>query len=371
VLGLEDEQDFFNVICPLVEGRSIILDEDNREKVSLIGEILENDELLGFALNFQESLEAISVSNCISRLQMRGRCGMNVEEELKFIASHFYGIEKDELKELKINLLEEVLSQSDLCLVDEDSFLDFILSLGEEYSTLLGYVECRFLSVSGIEKFLSSVSGENVGSGIWNSICRRLQCEIVARNVKCSRFHFEEFEFSEGGAFSGILSDLTKKCGGNVHENGIVNITSSGDNRNNCWQIANHGWTDCWISQNDANSWVCFEFKNSQISLTSYTLRSHTGTVNYLVHWVIDASNDERSWVEIDRRDTQELVGNNLVKNFRCSGAQTSEFFRFIRIRQTRETSSNSNCLVLCNVEFFGASISVTQVSDSWRHRIR
>jgi hypothetical protein len=181
--------------------------------VSVVGEILENDEILGLVVEFQDSLEAISVSNCISRLKAKERFRLNVEEELTFVASHFYEVKMEELKSLKIDVLEAIVSHSDLCLMDEDSFLDFIWSLGAEYSTLFGYVECRFLSVCGINKFLSRISEENLDSRIWNSICRRLQCEIVDRKVNSNRFGPEGVVYREGQEFSGIMCSLTKKCG--------------------------------------------------------------------------------------------------------------------------------------------------------------
>jgi hypothetical protein len=366
VKGVEGKSEVFKHIWPLVEGRSIELDEMNCESVSMIGEILENEELLGLVVEFKDSLEAISVSNCISRLKAKERYGVKVEEELKFVASHFYEIDENELKDLKIDLLEAIVSHSDLRLSDEDSFLNFIWSLGEEYSAFLGYVECRFLSVSGIDKFVCKVSEENIDidSRIWNSICRRLQCEIVDREVNCNRFagavfregHPFEFVFREGEEFDGILSSLTKKCGGNVHEKGIVNITSSGDQYNKCWQLANHGWNEWWCSTNVADSWVCFDFRNAAISVKSYTLKSHGAGSDYPVHWVIEGSNDQKNWVKIDARDTQELVGKSLVKHFNCSSDHSSEFFRFIRLRQTGKNSSNHDFLMLCNIEFFGVA---------------
>jgi hypothetical protein len=69
---------------------------------------------------------------------------------------------------------------------------------------------------------------------------------------------------------------------------------------------------------------------------------------------VIEGSNDEKNWVNIDTRDTQELAGNYLVKHFNCSGGGASESFRFIRLRQTGKNSTNCDNLMLGNIEFFG-----------------
>jgi hypothetical protein len=70
---------------------------------------------------------------------------------------------------------------------------------------------------------------------------------------------------------------IDEEMWGNVREKGIVNITSSGDGRNKCWQLANHGWTSYGGSTNNANSWACFDFKNSAVCVMSYTLKSISG----------------------------------------------------------------------------------------------
>jgi hypothetical protein len=86
----------------------------------------------------------------------------------------------------------------------------------------------------------------------------------------------EEFPFSNS-PFSGIISHLTSQFGGNVHSQGIVNITSSSDYKNKPWQVADHGWNDHWYSQSVPNSWICFDFKRHSISLKNYTLKTCRG----------------------------------------------------------------------------------------------
>jgi hypothetical protein len=288
---------------------------------------------------------------------MKVGCGVNIGAELKFVASHFYELNERELGGVTPDLLEAVLSHSDLLLIDEDSLLNFILSREEEFSALLGYVECQFLSVSSIDQFLSKVTKENVDSVIWSSICRRLQWESVDDKANCGRFasiKYEEFVVTKGQEFNGILNELTKKCGGNVHEKGIVNITSSGDAYNKCWQLVNHGWTDSYISQNTTSPWVCFDFKDSQIAVRSYSVKSALGRMRFPVSWVIEGSNDQYEWVIIDQRHTKELVGSGMVKNFPCPGGHLPEFFRFVRIRQIGRNSSDDDYLILTGIEFFG-----------------
>ena len=54
----------------------------------------------------------------------------------------------------------------------------------------------------------------------------------------------------------------------------------------------------------------------------------------------------------IDKRDTQDLNGNYIVKNYECHTDRTGdEFYRYIRLRQTGKTSGNYNNLRLSEIE--------------------
>ena len=71
-----------------------------------------------------------------------------------------------------------------------------------------------------------------------------------------------------------------------------------------------------------------------------------------MISWVIEGSNDESSWVSLDTRNTEDLCGDYIVKNYSCSN--TSGFHRYIRIRQTGLTKAGNNYLQLSEIEFFG-----------------
>jgi hypothetical protein len=162
------------------------------------------------------------------------------------------------------------------------------------------------------------------------------------------------FRYHEGGEFDGILSNLSRECGGNVHEKGIINITASSTALNNCWQVADHGWDDRWISNNSPHSWICFDFKDKCVSVTHYTLKSHNGNLNFPVQWEIEGSNDGSAWKSLDSRNTKELAASGRARTFECCNANSDEFFHLIRMRQTGVTSHNSNYLIFSTLEFFG-----------------
>jgi hypothetical protein len=356
----------FESIISLLEGDSIEVNEVNCSSLDCLSVYLENDELSAATLKFRLGSEAICKSNAISRLDMKISHKASGEDELEFISSHFYEFGVEDLKMMKIDDLETVLSSDSLRLESEDSFLEVVSELHEE--GLLRYVECSFLSESGIERFVELISREDFRFDeiLWSSICRRLVRPLKTGNceVGSERFIFKKESFPfEDSPFSGILSHLREKCGGNVHEKGIVSITSSGDECNQSWQVADHGWNDRWHSTNAPNSWICFEFKRNSISLQNYTVKSdpHRGQgYHHLREWVVEGSNDNGNWEILDSRNTQELNGASLVKTFKCSSENSSKFFRFVRLRQTGKNCAGYDNLMLTGIEFFGSLESKT-----------
>jgi hypothetical protein len=167
------------------------------------------------------------------------------------------------------------------------------------------------------------------------------------------RFAALNFAYIEGSEWNGILNHFTEECGGNIHEKGIVNITSSSDARSKCWEVANYGWNDYWASKDVPNSWICFDFKEKSVSLQHYTLKSNNYRY-FCIEWVIEGSNDGNTWKVLDNRNARDLCGNSLVKTYECSTSKSNEFFRFIRMRQTGKDSDNNDNLALAKIEFFG-----------------
>ena len=103
-----------------------------------------------------------------------------------------------------------------------------------------------------------------------------------------------------------------------------------------CHEITNYGWNNHWYTNNAADSWVRFDFKTRRVHLKSYSLKSDGDSAYHLIHWSFEGSNDGNEWKEIDRRDTQDLNGDYIVKFYEWNGNRTNEgFYRYIRLRQT------------------------------------
>jgi hypothetical protein len=163
----------------------------------------------------------------------------------------------------------------------------------------------------------------------------------------------------------GIISHLTRKHGGNVHEKGIVNITSKStrtDTRCPWRSIADFTSFGFFCSNDEPGQWVCWDFREMRVRPTHYTIAALS-----LKSWVLEGSVDGRSWTEIDRRtDTQDFNPRPVNPAFSCASMvvtppKTPSFavakpgeFCFIRLAQTGRSHSGDDALYLRFVEFFG-----------------
>jgi hypothetical protein len=357
-----DGQALFEIVGKLIGGERVEFLEEQEQGLLVLSRVVGNDKIEKALVG---GIECIDIRNVCTRLIFEYGIGVSVEEEIEFAASHFYEIGEESLRKLPIDILETILSCEGLRLKNEDSLLEFIQSVEHDRNILYRYLKCEYLSCEGIKVLLEDLNADSLDYMIWTSICRRLilsVCELSKDSENVSKWRFisceqtcdgQAFVFVEGFEMKGIISFLSTKCGGNIHTNGLVTISSSGDEYNHCWQVADHGWTSYRYTKSVPNSWISFDFKNRRVSLSHYTLKSHPGTMNFFIAWVIEGSNDSGSWTELDRRSTRDLVGASIVKTYSCSNTSSTSF-RYLRMRQTGPTSHNFHYLILTNIEFFG-----------------
>jgi hypothetical protein len=130
-----------------------------------------------------------------------------------------------------------------------------------------------------------------------------------------SRF---EIPMREDKALEGLISYLTTKHSGDVHEKGIVTITSTSvwkDGpvyaRRNVADLFFHSRFD---SKDEPGQWVCWDFHEFRVRPTHYTINSYK-----LKSLVVEGSPDGASWTEIDRQtDNLDFQGGHRkADNFR------------------------------------------------------
>lgn len=348
----------FELLERLWNGDSIIINGDNFESLSKLSEELENSELHSILVNYMFISEEISLKNCIQRLNQKTNLNLDFKEELEFLSSNFSEFEISALSVLSLNHLEMILTHGELKIESENSLFDFILdrfSSDESYSTLFKYIRFEYLDAEHIDLFFNCVYPDYIDSVLWESITNFIK-NCIQKSPPRRNISKGTFEYKTEGPFNGIISHLRQECNGNPHTKGIMAITTSGNDCNQCHQVVDYGWGDWWYSSNKENSWIQFDFIDRSVSVESYTIKSGklTGVPSHPRHWVIEGSNDAQSWSTIDSQDNSDLNGNCCTKHFKCSTELSGTLYRYIRMRQTGQNCFNANRLWLSEIEFFG-----------------
>lgn len=154
----------------------------------------------------------------------------------------------------------------------------------------------------------------------------------------------------------GVIAALTRECGGNVHEKGIVNVTASSVNYDYEPKHAVDLGTDSeFCSDDKKNSWICYDFKDRRVIPTGYSVRSWSQSSGgyHPKNWVMEASNG-KSWMTIDRRgNNDQLNGNMVIVKFNIAPVPRTGF-RFFRLRLIGKNHDDNDILALSALEIFG-----------------
>ena len=172
--------------------------------------------------------------------------------------------------------------------------------------------------------FLGENSLETIIPSIWRNICCRLILNAGPQANPRARPKFK-CVYSNSKQLDGIIAHLTRECGGNVHDEGIVYVTGTGKDHRAAVEFGDNSF----YSSTCENSWICYDFKERCITPRSYSLRSSNfGSIKC---WLIEVSNDGYSWTEIDRRGSTTLERSE-IRNFKIS-QPPKEGARFFRLR--------------------------------------
>lgn len=205
---------------------------------------------------------------------------------------------------------------------------------------------------------------DDINGKVWKAFCRHLfvSDEKYHERKEDKRYTDKSIEFnmSEGKEFEGIMRHLTRENGGNIHDNGTIEITSNMIHESNHPKNLVDYESDNFYypSGNDKGAFACFDFKDKLVQLSSYSIRSHNSSPNsqQLKNWAIEVSQDDQTWIEIDRRENEEkLNGSKFTATFKIS-PENKEFYRFIRLIETGCCwySSTRYDGIFSMIEFFG-----------------
>jgi hypothetical protein len=307
----------------------------------------------------------ISIGNVVGRIKLLEEMSGNYETEIEFLASHFFEISLSDICELSYDVIRQVLSHEKLKIESEESIYEIIskrISSDVRYFDLLELIRFEFVSQDCFREYLEFVTNsfEYFTLSHWISLQSRLLLPVESKSSN-DRLMTRCLSFQPSPPLLGIIAHLTSQFGGNVHDRGVVLITTNRTADDHpvyaAKNVADLGNDSFFHSANKSNQWICFDFKTMKIRPTHYSVRTHGGgpDFHHLKNWVIEGSADGTSWNEIDRHENNTDLNSSLaVKTFSVCKVDT---FRMIRLCQIGRNHGEQNYLIFTAFELFGSLI--------------
>jgi hypothetical protein len=357
VIETEDPEHQFASLLSLGRGESLAVPEPNLPFLASVASELGNCELYFSVHNVQQ--KAVTVSTFCEHFKDCDFVDNFSKEAIEFLAAHFFEFEQSFLTGLPIELLTQILGDESLTIESEDSLFEFVLSRLElnpsSATVLLEFVRFEFLTKSAIDKFVlwsfDHFHEMEITLSLWKAIAKRLSAQGNPSFPITSRYR-NLFSLREGSPLDGIIAELTRAYGGNVHEREIVNVTASAVYSTNVAQnAADLAEQNYFHSPDQANQWLCYDFKDRRVDLTDYSIAAHTNN-HFLRSWVVEGSDDGSAWTVLDeRKGNADANSNHPIATFPVTNRKMC---RQVRLRQTANSAYNAQYLVLYGFEVFG-----------------
>jgi hypothetical protein len=335
-------------------GEPLTIAPDNVEHLLYLCEQLENQELLQALHEYRSQQHPLTVSNVIPLAARKCKHRVDFDAECDFIATHLYEFTADHFRGHDPFVLELVLQNPYILLSGENKLFDMIVALGSSYRHLLKYVHLEFLDHYHRQDFIRMVRATDIDEIMWASLSGALlTCHPEEHECDIPRFGRQIYVLSISDPFRGILARLSNECRGNVHERGVVRITSSGDGQGHPWQVTDPRWESHWWGCGSDTPWICFDFLEKTVCLSDYSLRAAEITFDYLRTWVLEGSNTGNDWTTIDQQSAnREISAAHAMRSWHVG--HSGRFYRYVRLKQTGNNSGGTRNLNLSGIEFFG-----------------
>jgi serine/threonine protein kinase len=115
----------------------------------------------------------------------------------------------------------------------------------------------------------------------------------------------------------GIIAHLTRDCGGNIPEHGVVKVTGSEVRRDRPEFAAKNavdlGSDSVFYSGSELEQWLCYDFRDMVVFRTHYSIRS--GGEMSPGNWVVEGRKCEADWFELDRREKDDSLKGRTLRD--------------------------------------------------------
>jgi hypothetical protein len=314
--------------------------------------------------------DGLTCDNVLHRVQCGQALSRSITREVTFIASHFSEVSAAVLNSFGNDLLFDVLSDSNLRILDEDALFECVAGRTEidaDYFQLLQFVQFEHLSDEATRRLieLGDTFLEHITRPVWRSIARRLleRSPSSRRGVKSL-----SYPLRSESPLDGIISGLTRRFGGHVHSQGIVMVTSNSAEYSSgappCAADVNP--ENAYCSAGKPGAWICYDFKGRTIRPTAYALRFRSGGWSGSMDtWAIEGSMNGADWVELDRQvGVTGIDGKNAIRFWFLRKVQE---VRWIRLKLINFRSPGNTHVILSFFELFGELLEADQTLQEIR----
>lgn len=161
------------------------------------------------------------------------------------------------------------------------------------------------------------------------------------------------FILQPGNEFKGIFQYLSTTKSGNIHDNGIINVTSNnlrnaGNSRYHPKNVVDSNINKEYMASGGNQAFICFDFKDKKVEITDYAVRN-SNSGGKIRNWVFEISDDMKTWTEIDKRTEYLFTGNQGIFKVR-----PNRFARYCRLRHDGQFTEMVFNLIINTIELFG-----------------
>lgn len=400
----------FKLIIDSAELKDIQITKENAEALKYFYSKLGNKDFDKFVLCNETPV--INKDSAFNLLYIKMKLGVSVNQEVEFIASHLYELDdkmetETENGNLTVDILRMIFGSSHIKIKNEDWLFNYIMKWtnkkSSEFICLFEYVKFRCLSEKSVKTFFKSVPLDELNQSVYDAIIDLTMNGKQSNPSNSSRYKDPESDaikkkeeekkkeeaknkkdedknenrgsiqrilnFDGHHPLSGIFSFLTQTVsnGQNIATAGIVDITSSSinstSNNSDLKHLVDFNSSTYFISNNEPNQWITFDFKERRVLPRFYTLVTHDRPrgSDHMKSWAVEVSDDNVHYTVITAEQNNTTLNNrsNLAV-FRV--ANPTRYGRYVRIRQTGPNWWNSDILALAQVELFGILVEADQV---------
>ncbi|EAY03272.1 hypothetical protein TVAG_299350 [Trichomonas vaginalis G3] len=278
--------DTYNILKDILQLKKteIECDETILKDIFHIGTTLRIQELIDlYKVHIIDQMK-IDKNNCVQLLEFYFDISSKekISECIDFISSHFYEINKDQLKtiskKLGIDILQRIFCNDKLELDNEDSFANFIISLTKESKEFYLLIEniyfefCNEQTIKDIQNLTDTNNFQNIVNSFGDSLLRIKNHSSKNRNkiivtLVTNYFESGNVEMSASSICAGSISDINK------YRNDVSFAT----------QDIPNSWVQWKLKQNYAiqpNEYIIRSCPQSQPKVQPQTWRVEGTTIN-------------------------------------------------------------------------------------------